>query len=61
MYQIDIMMAVIAFSLGDRIVVIGDTDLADIPGPTVENRTVGTWLAPRRPHLRLNRKPNHAL
>jgi hypothetical protein len=61
MYQIDFMMADIAFLLGDCIVVTGDIDPADIPGSAVENQTVGTWLAPRRPHLRLNRKPYHAL
>jgi tRNA(fMet)-specific endonuclease VapC len=40
MQQIDIMVAAIAFSLGDCTVVTSDTDLADVPGLTVENWVV---------------------
>jgi tRNA(fMet)-specific endonuclease VapC len=37
MQQIDIMVAAIALSLGNCTVVSKDTDLAAIPGLTVEN------------------------
>jgi tRNA(fMet)-specific endonuclease VapC len=37
MQQIDIMVAAIAFSLGDCTVVTQDTDLAAVPGVRVEN------------------------
>ena len=37
MQQIDIMVAAIAFALGDCTVVSKDTDLAAIPGLTFEN------------------------
>jgi tRNA(fMet)-specific endonuclease VapC len=37
MQQIDIMIAAIAFSLGDCSVVSADSDLAAVPGLTVEN------------------------
>jgi tRNA(fMet)-specific endonuclease VapC len=43
MQQIDIMVAAIAFSLGDCADVSDDTDLAAIPGLAVEN-----WVAPPR-------------
>jgi tRNA(fMet)-specific endonuclease VapC len=42
MQQIDIMVASIAFSLGNCIVVTSDTDLADVPGLIVENWAVGS-------------------
>jgi tRNA(fMet)-specific endonuclease VapC len=37
MQQIDIMVAAIAFSLGNCIVVTSDTDLPAVPGLDVEN------------------------
>lgn len=37
MQQIDIQIAAVAFSLGNCIVVSGDSDLAGVPGLTVEN------------------------
>jgi tRNA(fMet)-specific endonuclease VapC len=37
MQQIDIMVAAIALSLGNCTVVSNDTDLAAVPGLTVEN------------------------
>ena len=40
MQQIDIMVAAIALSLGNRTVVTGDSDLTAIPGLTIEN-----WVA----------------
>ena len=42
MQQIEIMVAAIAFSLGSYTVVTNDTDLASIPGLTVENWSVVT-------------------
>jgi tRNA(fMet)-specific endonuclease VapC len=42
MQQIDIMIAAIAFSLGNCTVVSSDSDLAAVPGLTVEN-----WAAPK--------------
>jgi len=41
MQQIDIMIAAVAFSLGGCSVVSDDSDLAAVPGLTVEN-----WAAP---------------
>jgi tRNA(fMet)-specific endonuclease VapC len=41
MQQIDIMIAAIAFSLGQCVVVSDDTDLAAVPGLSVEN-----WAVP---------------
>jgi tRNA(fMet)-specific endonuclease VapC len=40
MQQIDIMVAAIAFSLGDCTVVTSDTDLGSVPGLAVENWAV---------------------
>ena len=37
MQQVDIMIAAITFSLGNCLVVTADTDLAAVPGLTVEN------------------------
>jgi tRNA(fMet)-specific endonuclease VapC len=37
MQQIDIQLAAIAFALGNCTVVSGDSDLAAVPGLTVEN------------------------
>jgi tRNA(fMet)-specific endonuclease VapC len=42
MQQIDIMIAAIAFSLGNCTVVSADSDLAAVPGLTVEN-----WALPK--------------
>jgi tRNA(fMet)-specific endonuclease VapC len=39
MQQIDVMIAAIAFSLGNCIVVTDDTDLAAVPGLVVESWT----------------------
>jgi tRNA(fMet)-specific endonuclease VapC len=41
MQQIDIMLASVALSLGDCTVVSADTDLAAVPGLTVENWATG--------------------
>lgn len=41
MQQIDIQLAAVAFSLGDCIVVSGDSDLSAIPGLGVENWAEG--------------------
>ncbi|MFI5459687.1 MAG: type II toxin-antitoxin system VapC family toxin [Isosphaerales bacterium] len=43
MQQIDIMIAAVAFSLGSCSVVSDDSDLAAVPGLTVEN-----WAAPMK-------------
>jgi tRNA(fMet)-specific endonuclease VapC len=40
MQTVDTMIAAIAFSLGDCTVVSADSDLAAVPGLTVENWTV---------------------
>jgi tRNA(fMet)-specific endonuclease VapC len=40
MQQIDMMVAAIAFSLGNCTVVSADSDLAAVPGLTVENWAV---------------------
>jgi len=40
MQQIDIMVAAIAFSLGNCTVVTSDTDLPEVPGLAVENWAV---------------------
>ncbi len=40
MQQVDIMIAVIAFSLGNCTVVTADSDLAEVPGLPVENRAI---------------------
>jgi len=37
MQQVDIMIAAIAFSLGNCSVVTADSDLAEVPGLPVEN------------------------
>lgn len=40
--QVDMMIAAVAFALGDCTVVSGDSDLTAIPGLVVENWTAGT-------------------
>jgi tRNA(fMet)-specific endonuclease VapC len=42
MQQIDIMVAAVAFSLGNCVVVTSDTDLPAIPGLAVENWVIVT-------------------